>query len=214
MGTISVSLPSDGSTADVSDYNTPLTTIVDEINGNLDNANIASDAAIAGSKLADNGVGSSQLALGVPVQMVSTTSSAVATGTTTIPADDTVPQSGEGTEFLTLAVTPKSATNILVIEVTVALSSATADRYLIAALFQDATAGALAVGLTYEDTATAVNTISFRHTMVAGTASATTFKVRGGANAAATITFNGTGGARYFGAITKSSIVITEYKAA
>lgn len=54
MGTISVSLPSDGTTADVSDYNTPLTTVVNAINGGLDNANITSAAAIATSKLADD----------------------------------------------------------------------------------------------------------------------------------------------------------------
>lgn len=52
MATISVSLPSDGSTADVADYNTPITTIVNEINGNLDNANIKTGAAIATAKLA------------------------------------------------------------------------------------------------------------------------------------------------------------------
>lgn len=54
MATISVSLPSDGTAADVSDYNTPITTIVNEVNGNLDNANIKSGAAIATSKLADD----------------------------------------------------------------------------------------------------------------------------------------------------------------
>lgn len=52
MGTVSVSLPSDGTTADVSDYNTPITTIVNAINGGLDNANIASSAAIDPSKIA------------------------------------------------------------------------------------------------------------------------------------------------------------------
>lgn len=51
MATISVSLPTDGTTADVADYNTPITTIVNEINGNLDNANIKSAAAIAFSKI-------------------------------------------------------------------------------------------------------------------------------------------------------------------
>lgn len=56
MGTISVSLPSDGTTADVADYNTPINDIVNEFNGNIDNANIKSAAAIAGSKLADNGI--------------------------------------------------------------------------------------------------------------------------------------------------------------
>lgn len=56
MATISVTLPTDGTTADVADYNTPVTTIVNEINGNLDNDNIDSAAAISGSKLADNSI--------------------------------------------------------------------------------------------------------------------------------------------------------------
>lgn len=57
MGTISVSLPSDGTGADVSDYNTPITTIVNAINGNLDNSNLSAGAAISTSKLAaDNGI--------------------------------------------------------------------------------------------------------------------------------------------------------------
>lgn len=54
MGTISVSLPSDGTVADVSDYNTPLNTIVNEFNGNIDNANIKSGAAISTTKLASD----------------------------------------------------------------------------------------------------------------------------------------------------------------
>lgn len=54
MGNISVSLPADGTTGDVADYNTPINTIVNEFNGNIDNANIKSGAAIATSKLADD----------------------------------------------------------------------------------------------------------------------------------------------------------------
>lgn len=63
MGTINVSLPSDGTTADVSDYNTPINTIVTEINGNLDNANVKTGAAIATAKLAtDAGIVTGMLA--------------------------------------------------------------------------------------------------------------------------------------------------------
>lgn len=54
MATISVSLPSDGQTADAADYNTPITTIVNEFNGNIDNNNIKGAAGIATSKLADD----------------------------------------------------------------------------------------------------------------------------------------------------------------
>ena len=56
MGTVNITTPSDGETIDAADVATPLNTIVNEINGNLDNANIASSAAISGSKLADDSV--------------------------------------------------------------------------------------------------------------------------------------------------------------
>lgn len=52
MGTITLNLPSDGTTADVADVNTNFTTIANAINGNLDNANIAAAAAITPDKLA------------------------------------------------------------------------------------------------------------------------------------------------------------------
>lgn len=61
MGDVSVSLPNDGETADAVDYNVPITTIVNEINGNLDNSNIASDAAIVGTKLADGAITANKL---------------------------------------------------------------------------------------------------------------------------------------------------------
>jgi len=64
MSNISVSLPSDGETVDVADYNTPINTIVNEINGELDNSNIAAAAAIAGSKLADASLPNAKLATG------------------------------------------------------------------------------------------------------------------------------------------------------
>lgn len=64
MGTITVSLPADGTTADVADYNTPITTIVNAINGGLDNANIVAGAAIAGSKLANSSVAAGKLDFG------------------------------------------------------------------------------------------------------------------------------------------------------
>lgn len=61
MGTISVTLPSDGQTADVADVNTPITTIVTEINGNLDNDNIKANAGISGSKIADSTVSGAKI---------------------------------------------------------------------------------------------------------------------------------------------------------
>lgn len=143
------------------------------------------------------------------VQKVNTQTGAVATGTTTIPVDDTIPQNTEGTEFVTLAITPTSATNKLQIDVTLVLASS-ALATLVAALFQDSTANALAA--VYETVSAADNviTLNFRHYMDAGTTSATTFKVRVGPGSAATVTFNGVAGGRIFGGVMASSITITE----
>jgi hypothetical protein len=62
MALINVTLPSDGETADASDISSPINTIVSEFNGNIDNANIKTGAAIATSKLAsDAGITSGML---------------------------------------------------------------------------------------------------------------------------------------------------------
>lgn len=155
----------------------------------------------------------SSLANGIACQVKYVNYSSLATGTTTIPVDDTIPQNTEGTEFMTLAITPKSSTNILVIDVVLFGSNDSADRWNVATLFQDSTANALAVGMAYQPAATAPDSILLRHTMVAGTTSSTTFKVRAGSNNTGTFSFNGSNEARFFGAAVKSSIVITEYKA-
>lgn len=144
------------------------------------------------------------------LQDIVTLSGAVATGTTTIPFDDTIPQSTEGTEFLTATITPTSSTSRLVIEAVVHLSSNTAARYLIAALFQDSGANALAAASSYAETVSGPRQVVLLHEMAAGTTSATTFRVRAGADSAATVTLNGVAGARRFGGITVSSLRVQE----
>lgn len=152
------------------------------------------------------------LPLGTVVQVVNIGSATVSTGTTQIPFDNTLPQITEGTEFMTLAITPKSASNVLVIEITAMVShSAAAD--ISGAIFQDSTANALAVGTIRGSLATEVNTMTAKHTMVAGTTSTTTFRFRVGGDVSGTLTFNGQAAAQLFSTAIKSTIVITEYKA-
>ena len=143
------------------------------------------------------------------VQVVNVQDGAVATGTTIIPLDDTIPQNNEGTEFMTLAITPKSASNKLKIDVVV-VSAVSTTAEIKHALFQDTTAGALASSSEYQ-TSNGLTTVSFTHYIAAGTTSATTFKVRVGGHTASTITFNGYGGSRINGGSFASSITITEY---
>lgn len=134
------------------------------------------------------------------------------TGSGVIPFDDTIPQSSEGLELMTLAITPKSTTNILVIEAELMIG-VSINSQRIAAMFQDSTADAIAAKSTYVGNWTDPVVLTLRHRMVAGTTSATTFKVRGGCETAGTVTMNGSSGARKFGATTKSTMKITEYKA-
>jgi hypothetical protein len=136
-------------------------------------------------------------------------SSGVNSGSTTIPLDDTIPQITEGHEYMSLAITPKSTTNNLLIDVNI-YCSASAGVDIIGALFQDATSNALAAMAVFQGTGTGRVNIHITHFMAAGTTSGTTFRVRIGASSPATITFNGSSTARQLGAVNKSSITITE----
>lgn len=148
---------------------------------------------------------------GSVVQVVNTQTGTFATGTTSIPLDNTIPQNTEGTEFMTLAITPNSASNKLKITVVISGGSTSSDD-CIAALFQDSTANALACGIyTNNSGGNEQSFISFIHYMTAGTTSSTTFKVRAGAQGG-TFCFNGGNGSARFGGVLASSITIEEIK--
>jgi len=147
------------------------------------------------------------------VQVVNTQTGAVATGTTLMVADDTIPQNTEGDQYMTLAITPSNTSNKLLIEVLINLSHATAGGRFIIALFQDSTASAVAAVANHSASAQVTETIILRHYMAAGTTSATTFKVRAGETGSGTTTFNGSGGSRELGGVMASSITITEISA-
>lgn len=213
---------SPSTTAESSEVNANFDTLYNDYNGGIAAANLATgavttakiaDDAVTVDKIADSAVGNAQVASGVAVQAVSSLYSAVATGTTTIPLDDSIPQNTEGTEFMTCSITPKSTTNLLVITVNLYVSLSVTSADIIAALFQDTTANALSAIESYIGAISSPEPLTMVYTMTAGTTSSTTFKVRVGGNSASTVTFNGASGSRRFGAIPKSAIVITEYKA-
>ncbi len=144
-------------------------------------------------------------------QLVATQTGSVATGTITIPYDDTPPLNTEGDQYMTLSITPKSATSKLLIEIVANCSSSAGDNITVA-LFQDATASALKAVVENTQSSGAMANIKFIHEMTSGTTSATTFKVRIGSSPSigGTITFNGTLGGRLMGGVMASSITIQE----
>ena len=147
---------------------------------------------------------------GFMIQRVNTQPGSSATGTTGIPYDDTIPQNTEGNEFMTLAITPTSATTRLKIDV-VLFGASNSTNWTTMALFQDSTADALAA-VSCLPSANWTDCLSFSHTMTSGTTSETTFKVRA-SGTSGTFTFNGSGGTRKYGGVAASSITITEYNA-
>lgn len=151
-----------------------------------------------------------QILTGKPVQIVTTETGAVLTGLTVLPVDDTIPQSAEGDQFMSLAITPTNASSTLIIDAVWNGTNGGAGGTAVA-LFQDSTANALAVVFDGAANGAVMQAVPLRHKMTAGTTSATTFKIRAGNAAGSTTTFNGAGGSRQFGGVFASSMTITEY---
>lgn len=158
------------------------------------------------------GVARAALPAGSVLQVVNFQTGAVATGTTTIPLDNTIPQITEGTQFLSLAITPISATSKLLFNIIVTGSPAVAD-YIATALFQGATANAIAATNQYTGANGGTAFGILNYFMTSGTTSSTTFTVRAGTRNAGTVTINGGGGVGYYGGVMYSSITITEIAA-
>jgi len=157
-------------------------------------------------------IAASALPAGSVLQVVNYQTGAVATGTTIIPLDTTIPQNTEGNEYMTLAITPKSATSKLLFQISLFATPSVAD-WVTTALFQGATANAIATTTSYQATGTGSAPGIFNYFMTSGTTSSTTFTVRAGMGGAGTTTVNGQGGNQRFNGTLYSSITITEIAA-
>jgi len=131
------------------------------------------------------------------------------------PNDNTIPQKTEGKEVITVSITPKSSTNILLIEASSWFSgSMSSNDEVNASFFQDDTSDAIsAIRFSY---GTGVDRcFVLRHRMVAGTTSSTTFKLRvGTATAQSATAVNGKSTpSSMFGGASSCIITVQEYKA-
>lgn len=154
---------------------------------------------------------------GSVIQVVNYQTGAYASGSTTMPNDNTIPQNTEGNEFMTLAITPNHADNLLKIDICALVGEVSNTGDIITgALFKDSIADALMASQTPVTTggspmSVEKSTINFSYFMPAGTTSEITFKFRAGNNAGS-VGFNGSD-AQYLGGVAPSSITITEIKA-
>ena len=116
---------------------------------------------------------------GSVVKTQTTISQTTLTGTTTIPFDNTIPQSTEGTNFFSVAFTPSAAGNLIRVEATIYGAYSVAS-HVIAALFQDATANALAA-VSMQTTASNQDVhLTLVYQFTAASTSATTLKLNVG----------------------------------
>jgi hypothetical protein len=147
----------------------------------------------------------------IVVQQVHVQTASLATTATSIPYDDSKPQSNEGVELFTLAIKPTNAANDLYFDIQIPMSTNAIGTENIIALFKDSDADALAVG--WQTTANNYSmSPRIKCKLPAGTTSLTTYKLRYANNAGNTSTVNGNQGGRKFGGVSFASMTITEIK--
>jgi len=193
----------DGATLSTAEIN-----ILDGVTATFDELNYA-DTPNTATKfcLLDSNaeVAADQMLAGSIVQVQSVNNLTEITGSTAIPADNTIPQITEGIEAVTLDFTPVFSDSILNIECSCP-SIITTPTYAVIALFADGAADAIAAELSDVST---YNYKSLYHRMVSGGTSTITFDVRFGPAVSNSITINGDA---ILGGVTSSSITITEVK--
>jgi len=167
-------------------------------------------ASVNGGAYAPLG-GTSGYPLGVR-QIVNFTTGVFASGIVSIPRDNTIPQITEGDQFLSVAITPQSATSSLLIFASLMLSPAAPNSYQ-AALFRDSTANAIGCIGTWGPTALEFNPITLIVVTPSVSVAPTTFRVRAGTSTANTLYFNGNGTPGMLGGSIASGITVAEFGA-
>jgi len=133
----------------------------------------------------------------------------LATGTTQLPLDNTIPQITEGDQYMSLNFQPIKVGNIL--EHTIIFNGASGDGQVTLGYFDSSSTSAIAAS---SDTrgASQYNTIVISFKQIVTSLDSKTFSVRAGPNSATAVTFNGASGVGYFGGTIASSIMIKEYQ--
>lgn len=134
---------------------------------------------------------------------------AITVSSNSIPVDDSIPQNTEGTLVMTVEMTPKKSTNVLIIEYGY-WTSTTPMAGIVAAIFKDSDAGAVAAW--HEIQAASHSYGSYKQSFYYGPAGGVneiSFKLRLGSPG---FTINGAGGSRNFGGVGYSFMRVKEYE--
>lgn len=157
---------------------------------------------------------------GQPARVYGRRSSAVATGATVLPIDDTIPQNTEGVSFMSATdplaglATLSSPCNLLHVTVEAELASSNTDTAIAGAIFLNSDANAAAVALAARPATANVGchlTLDYIGPNVdASVVQVSTVTFRAGTASAGTTTFNGSAGVRRFGGKMSSQMICQE----
>lgn len=189
-----------------------ITTRGDVIRGSSSGAAERLAVGAAGLALVSDGT---DAAFGRPygiVQMVAAAQSAHNSLSTVIPLDDTIPQSSEGTQVISAAITPTHASNTLLVEFQGWGAGSTTNIAGVCALFLDSETDARQASAATSASGNYAVPLSLRYVMAAGGTSAMTFAVRVGPGSTGNFGYNGIPASRYFGGISQQILTITEIK--
>lgn len=143
------------------------------------------------------------------LQEVISTDKVFASGITpVIPADDTIPQITEGTEFFTAAITPLKSTSVLRVSGFMNVTSGAANGIINLATFVGATVDAIWAS-SGQGTIGNMFGVSFSFDIPAGSTAARTYRLRMGPTGAGGMSINGAT-ARLFGGVTESWFRVQE----
>lgn len=151
--------------------------------------------------------GSAWVPFGRALQVVIGTIPAVS-GTSQIPLDSTLPQSGEGFQIWSQAFTPLSPDSTIIVEYTLTVSHGTTTRVIITSLFSGGTS-AIATAACSTAGANTPMSLSMHHAFQPGSTATINFSARAGASANGTCFIN-SAGANTLGGTLVSRYRITE----
>jgi len=173
--------------------------------------NIAVYDSITGKLIKDGGQSIADINILLQAPVSTTISTIVSGASSVLPLDNTIPQNTEGDEFITVTITPVSATSTLVIEFNGQFGHGA--NVIGVALFQDSVVAAIAAKIwPGESVSNDGSAGSIKHVRTSGTTSAITFKIRAGISSAGSVNLNGTfGGVQYFGGVSSAVLSVTEY---
>lgn len=130
--------------------------------------------------------------------------------TAVIPTDDTIPQNTEGTEIISLSITPRFATSTILLRFAGQFSTSGVQSGF-CALFRGSTSNAIASQFVYSQAGT-YQTWNLAYMDSPATTSATTYSLRVGPGGAATLRLNGTNVQRYMGGSSRAVLTAQEIK--